>query len=207
MAYADPLDQSDPSQAEKARLGAGRIRSLAAAVRQRLGSVFSDVDADPMVLRASTVGSLQITDGAVGTAELADLGITTAKLADASVSATKYVDASIEIAKLSAVARTTLTDRIVKDTYVLTALSPVLPANDKLVFSSANTGAAIIGKTLYAYWKATPAVDIASDAVIQGCTITPIANGNFIGVVVRNHTAGILNLNGYTIEVGVLVDP
>lgn len=81
MAYTDPtLDSTIPSQSEKVKLGASRIRNLTRAISQRLASVFVDPNVDPLALKPNTVGTTQLVDGAVTNAEIADATIELAKL-------------------------------------------------------------------------------------------------------------------------------
>jgi hypothetical protein len=51
MTYSGTLDETVPGQGEFARLGAGRIRSLTLAVKERLASIFVNPDADPLVFK------------------------------------------------------------------------------------------------------------------------------------------------------------
>lgn len=55
MTYSANLDPSAPGQGEFARLGAGRIRALTLALKERLASIFVDPDADPLVFKPSAV--------------------------------------------------------------------------------------------------------------------------------------------------------
>lgn len=48
MTYSTNLDPNVPGQGEFARLGAGRIRALTKALKERLESVFESADADPL---------------------------------------------------------------------------------------------------------------------------------------------------------------
>lgn len=60
MAYADPLDETAPAGNTKVKLGDDAIRTAIRAIRQRLSSLIVDIDADPMVLKPSTVGNDQV---------------------------------------------------------------------------------------------------------------------------------------------------
>lgn len=89
MAYADPLDETAPAGNTKAKLGDDAIRTHIRAIRQRLSSIFVDIDADPLVLKPGVINSGMLIDLLVSTAKLADLSVTTGKLADRAVTAIK----------------------------------------------------------------------------------------------------------------------
>lgn len=59
MTYSTNLDPTVPGQGEFARLGAGRIRDLTKAVKERLASIFVDPDVDPLVFKPIPGGSLK----------------------------------------------------------------------------------------------------------------------------------------------------
>lgn len=119
MAYGDPLDSTTPADSDFAGQGDDKIRELKRAIIQRLGSFFTNVDADPLVpknasvpgaaLVAESVTATQIAAGAVGTAELADGSVTAAKLAggaatppDNSITTNMLQDGSVTTGKLAA---------------------------------------------------------------------------------------------------------
>ena len=60
MTYSNNLDPTVPGQGEFARLGAGRIRDLTKAVKERLASIFVDPDADPLVFKPDTLKILDL---------------------------------------------------------------------------------------------------------------------------------------------------
>lgn len=204
MAYPTPLDQVDPTSAEKAKLGANRIRDLAAAVRQRLNSIFNDPDGDPLTLRADTVGSAQIQAGAVGNAELAADAVTSDKIAALTIVNGDIADATIEVDKFSAALRTRLLDQTV---YVAAygALSPPLAVGTTTLILAFAPGQA--GKTLVAWWSVLATADFTTDPIALGTTLQPFADGGKIGVVIRNHTGGALNPIGYSVSLAVLQEP
>lgn len=53
------LDETVPGQGEFARLGAGRIRTLTLALKERLASIFQDPDADPLQFKPIPGDSLK----------------------------------------------------------------------------------------------------------------------------------------------------
>jgi hypothetical protein len=55
MAYSTPLDPSVPGDNEFARLGASRIRNLAQAVKERLLTLVTDIDTDPLELKDGSI--------------------------------------------------------------------------------------------------------------------------------------------------------
>jgi len=55
MAYTQAFDTTNPGNAEVVSQGAARIRALARDVRERLAATFVNVDADPLVLRATSL--------------------------------------------------------------------------------------------------------------------------------------------------------
>lgn len=65
MAYADALNAAVPADTDPISQGDDAIRTQVRALRERLESVFQDIDADPMVLKAGSVGSAQL-DSALG---------------------------------------------------------------------------------------------------------------------------------------------
>lgn len=101
MAYDDPIDTDDPGGGEKIRLGAGRIRDLAIALKQRLASIFVDPDADPLVLKPSSVSATQIADGSITTIKLVDDSVTSAKIVDGAISDTKILGHAVTTAKIA----------------------------------------------------------------------------------------------------------
>lgn len=100
MAYADPLDQTAPAGSDDRRFGDDTIRQHIRAIRQRLSSIFVDIDADPMVLKDATVGTTQLIDAAVSLAKLADAIVSTAKLQDGSVTQAKLANLAVGTAQL-----------------------------------------------------------------------------------------------------------
>lgn len=74
MTYSGNLDSNLPGQGEFARLGAGRIRNLTKAVKERLASIFQDPDVDPLSFKPSIIpftalkqSLVEFTYGAFGT--------------------------------------------------------------------------------------------------------------------------------------------
>ncbi len=66
MAYSGTLDEAIPIDTESVGLGASRIRALTLAVKERLESVFVDVEADPLVFKPFDVlGNVEV-DGDLG---------------------------------------------------------------------------------------------------------------------------------------------
>jgi hypothetical protein len=100
MAYADPLDQNKPDGADKRKFGDDQIRTHIRAIRQRLASVFVDVDVDPLTLKDNTVVTTKIVDGNVTAAKLADASVSTAKIVDAAVTLAKLAPLSVDTSKL-----------------------------------------------------------------------------------------------------------
>lgn len=60
MSYSGTLDETVPGQGEFARLGAGRIRALTLAVKERLASIFVNPDADPLKFKLPVVAALTV---------------------------------------------------------------------------------------------------------------------------------------------------
>lgn len=79
MAYADPLDQTTPDDAAIAGQGDDRIREFKRAIRQRLGSFFQDIDADPLVPKVGSIPQTVFPDGALNARVLTDATIAAAK--------------------------------------------------------------------------------------------------------------------------------
>lgn len=100
MAYADYLDPAIPASGEKRKFGDDDIRQLTRAVRQRLASIFADVDADPLSFKNLTIQGGALLDLAVLTAKIADLAVTTGKLADGAVTALKLAALAVATANI-----------------------------------------------------------------------------------------------------------
>lgn len=95
MTYTSNLDDTQPGQADKVRLGAGWLRTLTKAVKERLLTVFVDPDADPLVFK----------DGVVPGSALVANSIPFSAYADASIGNTKIANDTIELAKLTSAAK------------------------------------------------------------------------------------------------------
>jgi hypothetical protein len=88
-AYADPIDILTPDGADKRKFGDDNIREFKRAVRERLASIFVDIDSDPLVLKPGVITSGMLVDALILTAKIADLNVTTGKLADRVVTGIK----------------------------------------------------------------------------------------------------------------------
>lgn len=101
MPYAYELNPAEPAGGEDARFLDDAVRSLTAAVRERLETIVADVDAQPLVLTASapiadnSVTQPKMADASVGTAELIDLNVTEPKFAAKAVSTRALADDAV----------------------------------------------------------------------------------------------------------------
>lgn len=110
MPYANPLDPASPSGGSNANQLDDRIRELKAALIERLLTLVTDVNAQPLVIKpgvipagalaALTVGTAQIIDRNVTTAKIALLAVTAAELADNAVTQLKMSDNSVGTAEI-----------------------------------------------------------------------------------------------------------
>jgi len=99
MAF-EALDQTKPLGTDERRFGDDVIRQHIRAIRQRLSSVFVDIDVDPMVAKPGIIPGTAIADLGVATGKLADGGVTQVKLAKPSVGTAELIDANVTNAKL-----------------------------------------------------------------------------------------------------------
>jgi len=81
MAYTQVINAASPANVDKVEFGALQIRELKRDLVERLASVFVDANADPLVLKASSVGTTVLADLSVTTGKLAASAVTAAKLA------------------------------------------------------------------------------------------------------------------------------
>jgi hypothetical protein len=162
MAYANPLDPTTPPDDEALSLGDDKIRQFKAAVIERLETLVTDVDADPLVLNPDTVPNTAIVDGAVDGTKIADASIVTAHLVNGAVTdsklvtvdGAKIVDATLTGAKLQD--RTVTASKIGEN-----AVGPVELADNSVdapnIIDGVITGGKISDDTLDTV-KLTPAV-------------------------------------------------
>lgn len=111
MPYANPLDPSTPSGGSNANQLDDRIREVKAAIIERLLTLVTDVNAQPLVLKpdvvnasaiaADAVGQSEIANGAVGTAELIDRNITAIKIALLAITSAEIADNAITQLKMA----------------------------------------------------------------------------------------------------------
>lgn len=80
MAYPSVFDPATPLGSNDARFLDDAVRLFKSQLLVRMESIFDDFDADPLVLKANSVGSSQITALAVGTSELNAEAVTIAKI-------------------------------------------------------------------------------------------------------------------------------
>lgn len=108
MTYPDSLDPTKPSDANYLREGDDRIRETRAAIRERLLTIFTDPDADPLVFIAGIINGAALADNAVSAAKLADNAVDTAAIIDgavtdvkiANVNGSKLADSTVATAKI-----------------------------------------------------------------------------------------------------------
>lgn len=70
MTLLPTIDFADPTDGEKAKLGAGRIRALAEATHVRFAAILEDQDADIPVLKGEALGLYPLRAGEVGAVNL-----------------------------------------------------------------------------------------------------------------------------------------
>lgn len=121
MPYANPLDPATPAAGAFLSEGDDRIRELKLAIRERLLTIFADVDVNPLAFIAGIIATAALANNAVSTVKIADNAVTSlkiiddavtnskvaggisgAKLADATVDTLQLKDASVTAAKLAA---------------------------------------------------------------------------------------------------------
>lgn len=198
MAYTAPIDSADPLSSEKAKLGASRIRELALALRERLASIFTDPDADPLVLKPNTVNTAAIQDNAVTIDKIADAAVGASQLADAAVTASKIPDSTIPLAKFDNIAKATLAQKT--DYNYIFAVGAMLPVGASTIVVDASPHAG----DRFAHWLASPLGDFTTDPVALGTTLQPFSDSTKLGVVIRNHTGAPLAATGYILTVTVV---
>jgi|SRR3982750_34427 len=103
MVYVNPMNPATPADGDVTSQGDDRIREAKAAWIERLSTIFTDINLDPLVFRAGVIA---------GTA-IANLGIDTAQLADAAVTAVKIEDNAVTDAKINGMDGAKLTDNTV----------------------------------------------------------------------------------------------
>lgn len=143
MPFSNPLDPATPSGGSNANQLDDRIREVKAALIERLLTLVTDVDLNPLVMKPLTVpvGALvdnavttvkiadnaitqpKMADNSVGTAEIIDLNVTTAKINDLAVTGAKIAAGAVTTAKMAAVSvdDTILADNAVKTAKILDA--------------------------------------------------------------------------------------
>jgi len=100
MAF-EVLDETKPAGGDERRFGDDVIRQHIRAIRQRLSSVFVDIDVDPMVAKPGIIPGTAIADLGVATGKLADAGVTQAKLAKPSVGNPELINLAVDTGKLA----------------------------------------------------------------------------------------------------------
>lgn len=126
MGYVYPLDPATPADGNYLKEGDDRIREAKAAIRERLATIFTDPDAQPLAFIAQIIGTAAIADAAITLAKMAANSVSTnhlvdgavtdpkivsmtgSKLLDNSVVAAKIVDGNITESKLGAGAVSTV---------------------------------------------------------------------------------------------------
>lgn len=111
MAYTNPLDPTTPSGGSSPALIDDRIREVKAALIERLLTLVTDVNAQPLVVKPGvipagalandSVGQAQIANGAVGTGELIDRNITAVKIALLAITAAELADNAVTQLKMA----------------------------------------------------------------------------------------------------------
>ncbi len=145
MPYANPLDPTSPSGGSNANQLDDRIRELKAALIERLLTIVTDVNAQPLVLKpdivtasailADAVGQAEIANNAVGTAELIDRNITAIKIALLAITSAEIADNAITQLKMAdnSVGTAELIDGSVTDTKLASnSVTNVKMANDSV---------------------------------------------------------------------------
>ena len=109
MPYVNPLDPATPAAGAFLSEGDDRIRELKLAIRERLLTVFADVDVNPLAFIAGIIATAALANNAVSTTKIADNAVTTLKLIDAAVTnakvaggldGSKIADATIDTLQL-----------------------------------------------------------------------------------------------------------
>lgn len=118
MAYANPLDPTTPSGGANANQLDDRIRECKAALVERLLTLVTDVNLDPLVLKPSVVSQSSIADNAINQAKMADASVGTAELIDRNITAIKIALLAITAAEI---ADSTITQLKMADNSVGTA--------------------------------------------------------------------------------------
>lgn len=101
MPYSNPLDPTTPSSTALRSEGDDRIREAKAAIRERLLTIFQNVDANPLAFIAGIIPNAALgSDIVITTARLDNLAVTTPKVADSAITTPKVADDAITFAKL-----------------------------------------------------------------------------------------------------------
>lgn len=157
MAYADDLDPATPPSGGAVGQGDDEIRKKTRAIRERLGSFFVDVDADPMVPKPDSVPNAALTDNSidgtkikiaslpydrltnlpgseapadsVSTASLQAKSVTNEKIADGAVDTRTLANGAVTSDKLAdnSVGSAKISDGAIHRSELSTALQQVLP--------------------------------------------------------------------------------
>lgn len=112
MPYVNSLDPASPPDNQAVSLGDDRIRETRGGIKERLETVFTGIDVDPLAFQPgiipgaaiadSAITAAKILDGSVGAFELSDAAVETAKLADSAVTTAKLIDGAVTSAKIGA---------------------------------------------------------------------------------------------------------
>lgn len=102
MAYADgAINVNTPDDSALLGQGDDRIRELKRQLRDRLLTLTTDPDADPLILAAGTVPTAAIQDNAVTTAKLGNKAVTATQIADETITANQIAPNAIGASELA----------------------------------------------------------------------------------------------------------
>lgn len=167
MTYTSNLDDTQPGQADKVRLGAGWIRNLTKAVKERLLTVFMDPNADPLVFRPDVIKSGNIA---------ADV-ITTRELADSAVIGANVLDDTLTWAKMNSGAKVGIYKLLILD-YVYAGANMIADSTDTQIIAA---GVPVNGLMTVPFFR-----DTFDDTLIARLKITSRGVGSTVHLTLRN---------------------
>lgn len=102
MPYADPLDPTTPADNDVVSFGDDRIREFKRGLIQRLSTVFTNTDSDPLVFLAGIVPGAAVAALGIGTAQIALQAVTAAQILNATITAAQIAASTIVASNLAA---------------------------------------------------------------------------------------------------------
>lgn len=89
MVYVNPMNPATPADGDVSSQGDDRIREAKAAWIERLSTIFTDINVDPLVFRAGVIAGAALVNASVDTLQLKDAAVTTPKIKDDAVTDAK----------------------------------------------------------------------------------------------------------------------